>query len=152
MKIFDINNAYYTITVDETYQKYSTFQWEVQLYCFTCLPNGLGPCPRKFTKVLKPPPLTDLRKMGQMSSAYIDDIYLQGSYEGCVANVIYTTISFDNLGFTIHPEKIMFYPQTSYYTFIHSFRSKEMPVRLTPEMANNEASFCKFLLEAQSCQ
>ena len=52
----DIKDTYYIIPVDETYQTYLKFQWETQLYCFTGLPNGLEPCPRKFTKVLEPPP------------------------------------------------------------------------------------------------
>ena len=56
MASLDIKDAYYTIPVDETYQKYLRFQWETQLYCLTCPPNGLGPCPRKFTKVLMTPP------------------------------------------------------------------------------------------------
>ena len=59
MASLDIKDTYYTIPVDETYQKYLKFRWRTQLYCFTCLPNGLGPCPRRFTKVLKPPPPPD---------------------------------------------------------------------------------------------
>ena len=56
MASLDIKDAYYTIPVDETHQKYLKFQWETQLYILLHLPpNGVGPCPRKFTKVLKPP-------------------------------------------------------------------------------------------------
>ena len=119
--------------------------------------DGLGPCPRKFTKVLKPPPpppppLTDLRKMGPHFLAHIDDIYQQGSsYEECVGNVIDTTISFDKLGFTIHPEKSSFIPKQVITHLGFILDSKEMTVRLTPEKAGNVASFCKSLLEAQSC-
>ena len=55
MATLDIKDAYYTIPVNETSQEYLKFQWETQLYYFTFLQTGLGPCPRKLTKLLKPP-------------------------------------------------------------------------------------------------
>ena len=90
--------------------------------------------------------------MGHIFSVHIDDIYLQGSsYEEYVGNVIDTTISFDNLGLTIHPEKSSFIPKQVITHLGFILNSKEMTVRLTPEKAGNVASFCRSILEAQSC-
>ena len=76
--------------------------------------------------------------MGHISSAHIDDIYLQGSsYQEYVGNVIDTTISFDNLGFTIHPDKSIFIPKQVIIHLGFILNSKEMTVRLTPEKAGN---------------
>ena len=72
------------------------------------------------------------------------------SYEECDGNVIDTTISFDNLGLTICPEKSSFIPKQVITHLGFILNSKEMTVRLTSEKASNVASFCKSLLEAQS--
>ena len=62
------------------------------LYQFCALPNGLAPCPRWFTKILKAP-LGHLRELLFILSAYIDDIYLQGeSYNECSDNLAATSI------------------------------------------------------------
>ena len=56
MASLDIKDAYYSIPVNESFQKYSKFYWNHKLYQFCALPNGLSPCTRWFTKLLKPPP------------------------------------------------------------------------------------------------
>ena len=87
------------------YQKFLNFWWKGQLYQFTCSPNGLSICPRKFTKLLKPI-FSTLRKGGHVSVGYIDDSWLMGqTFASCTNNVIDTLISFDEAGFVIHPEK-----------------------------------------------
>ena len=52
----DIKDAYNSVHVDESDQKYLKFIFNGQLYQFTCFPNGLCSGPRKFTKLLNPPP------------------------------------------------------------------------------------------------
>ena len=61
MASLDLKDAYYTVGVNPSHRKYLRFIWKNVLYQFTCLPNGLSSCPRKFTKLLKPP-LTELHK------------------------------------------------------------------------------------------
>ena len=61
MASIDLKDAYYSIPVAREHRKYLRFIYNGQLYQFTCLPNGLSSCPRKFTKILKPP-LTMLHK------------------------------------------------------------------------------------------
>ena len=77
MASLDIKDAYYSIPVNESFQKYSKFYWNHKLYQFCALPNGLSPCTRWFTKLLKPPP-AELKKNPHCLSAYIDDVFLRG--------------------------------------------------------------------------
>ena len=100
-----------------------------QLYQFTCLPNSLSSCPRKFTKILKPP-LTMLHKKGHISSGSIDDMQGQ-TYDYCVTNVVDTLITFSKLDFIIHPIKSQFIPSTELITLGFILNSATMTVRLT---------------------
>ena len=73
----DLKDAYYSVPVTRNDRKYLRFLWRSQRYQFTCLPNGLSCCPRKFTKLMKPP-MTALHRLGHISSNYINDLILQG--------------------------------------------------------------------------
>ena len=78
MAAIDLQHAYYSVKIDEDYQKYLKFYWKDTLYQYTCYPNGLGPCPRKFTKIMKVP-LSVLRENGHIIIGYLDDFFLQMS-------------------------------------------------------------------------
>ena len=120
--------------------------WKDVLYQFTCLPNGLFSCPRKFTKLLKLP-LTELHKKGHISASYIDDLYLQErTYNLCVSNVIDTFIQFDSLGFTIHPDKSVFIPSQRLVLLGFIIDSVAMTITLTPEKALKVKEACGTLL------
>ena len=54
-----MKNAYYSVKNSENFQPYLKFEFLDKLYKFVCFPNGLAPCPRKFTKIMKVP-LSDL--------------------------------------------------------------------------------------------
>ena len=146
MASLDLKDAYYTAGVNPLHRKYLRFIWKNVLYQFTCLPNGLSSCPRKFTKLLKPP-LTELHKKGHISASYIDDLYLQGrTYDLCVSNVIDTFIQFDTLGFTIHPEKSVFNPSQRLVLLGFIIDSAAMTTTLTPEKALKVKEACATLL------
>ena len=53
MAKIDIKDAYYSIPILPEHQKFLKFSLQGKLYKFTRLPNGL--CPRKCTKLIKPP-------------------------------------------------------------------------------------------------
>ena len=76
MASIDLKDAYYSVPIAESHQKYLKFEWKNMLYQFTCFPNGLAFCPRKFTKLMKPVFAT-LRQLGHLSSGYIDDSWGQ---------------------------------------------------------------------------
>ena len=94
MASIDLKDAYYSVHIDNLHQKYLKISWKGNLYQFTCFPNGLALCPRKFTKLLKPVYST-LRMKGHLSVGYIDDSYLQAAeFAHCVHNIIDTITLF----------------------------------------------------------
>ena len=77
MASIDLKDACYSVRVSPKHQKYLKVLWNGTVYKFTCLPNGLALCPRKFTKLMKPV-FSYLRQQGHISSPYIDDSILLG--------------------------------------------------------------------------
>ena len=110
MATIDHKDAYYSVPVSEKHQKYLKFHWKGNFYKFTCFPNGLCLCPRKFTKLIKPVH-SYLRLQGHLLAAYIDDNYTQGdTYTECLTTVLETLKLFVDLGFCPHPEKSCLIP------------------------------------------
>ena len=135
MASVDLKDAYYSVPIAPSDQKFLKFEWSQQLYQYTCFPNGLAFCPRKFTKLLKPA-YASLRQKGHISSAYIDDSWLSGNdYDSCVKNVIDTITLFDKLGFVIHPEKSVLNPTQVIEFLGFTLDSITMRVYLTSEKA-----------------
>ena len=77
MASIDLSDAYFSVPVDPSHQKYLKFLWKGRLYQFTCLAQGLSCAPRVFTKLLKPV-YSHLRLKGHVSSGYLDDSFLEG--------------------------------------------------------------------------
>ena len=93
----DLKDAYYSIKIDEAFQKYLKFCWEEVLYQYVCYPNGLCSCPRRFTKLMKVP-LCILRIQGCEICGYIDDFIIIGRfYELCLISAKQTVIFLENL-------------------------------------------------------
>ena len=137
MASIDLKDAYYSVKIDPSSQKFLKFCYKNQLYKFTAFPNGLSTCPRKFTKLLKPP-LAWLRINGHIVIAYIDDLYLQGkSFEECMHTIIQTLKILESLGFVIHPDKSNFIPCQKLLFLGFVINSKTMTVTLTHEKIMN---------------
>ena len=148
MVSIDLKDAYYSVSIHSDFQKYLKFSWRGQLYKFVCFPNGLAPCPRQFTKLLKPV-FSSLRKLGHISVVYIDDTRLTSEdYNSCVNNIAETITLLDRLGFVIHPEKSILIP-TQEITFLgFIFNSANMTLKLTPERALKLKTACLENLQA----
>ncbi|KZS01755.1 Uncharacterized protein APZ42_001485, partial [Daphnia magna] len=69
----DLKDAYLTIPVHPSYQKFLRFKWKGLFFQFKCLAFGLAPAPRIYTKILKAV-MGFLRKQGMM--IYLDDILI----------------------------------------------------------------------------
>ena len=126
MASLDCKDAYYSVKIHPDFQKFFKFSYKGTLYKYTALPNGLCTCPRKFTKMMKPP-LAFLRQCGHIISGYIDDQYLQGkTQQKCIANVIAAITLFENLGLVIHAEKSVIVPKQRlvFLGFIIDFQAK----------------------------
>ena len=146
MASVDIKDAYYSVHVDESDQKYLKFIFNGQLYQFTCLPNGLCSGPRKFTKLLKPP-LATLREAGHILGAYIDDIFNMGmTSKECQNNVLETVHLLNSLGFNIHPDKSKFTPSQVLVFLGFVINSVSMKVSLTAERKGKIKEACANLL------
>ena len=87
MATTDLKDAYYSVAISRQFQKFLKFKWKDKLYCFTCFPNGLGSCPRKFTKLNKVP-ITTLHFENVPLSGYIDDFFTKGdTFSICEENI-----------------------------------------------------------------
>ena len=87
MGSIDLKDAYYSVRVNESFQKYFTCYWNGCYYEFLRMPNGYAQATLIFTKLLKQP-FGFLRKRGYSSVVYIDDSYLQGdTYAHCLENI-----------------------------------------------------------------
>ena len=148
MAKLDIKDAYYSIPVKASDQKYLKFEHNGQLFKFIALPNGYTEGPRKFSKVMKPP-LASLRKDGVTSADYIDDLMiLDRDPEQCLSNVIKTAKCLDKLGFIIHPEKSVFIPSTKIEFLGHIIDTLSMTVSLTKTKEDAIKSLCETSLDA----
>lgn len=150
MASIDLKDAYYSVPIQSAYQNYLRFQFLGQLYQYTAFPNGLASCPRKFTKLLKPP-LATLRERGHLVSSYIDDIYLQSeTYAGCIQTVKATLKLFDNLGFVAHPTKSEFIPKQQIIFLGFVLNSVTMKITLTPKRYEKVLKFLQFIRDNAS--
>ena len=143
MASIDIKDAYYSVPIAKEHQKFLRFIWRDHLYQYVCLPNGLSSAPRIFTKLLKPV-FKFLREQGLLSSAYIDDVYLQGdTYH---ENALRTVQLLKNLGFVIQEEKSCLNPsqQLEYLGFV--LDSVTMTVKLTHARVEKVVKACEKLL------
>ena len=71
----DLKDAYFTVPICSSSQKFLRFLWNQRKFQFCCLPFGLSSAPWVFTKVLKPV-IAYLRTQGVRIVAYLDDLLL----------------------------------------------------------------------------
>ena len=110
MACIDLKDAYFSVPIPISHQKFLKFEWKNLSYRCTCFPNGLACCPRKFTKLMKPV-FSNLRQLGHLPTNYIDDSCLIGrDWDDCERNVIDTVKILDTLGFVVHPHKSVLTP------------------------------------------
>ena len=146
MASVDLKDAYCSVAIHQSHQKFLKFAWRGKLFQFTCLPNGLSSAPRCFTKIFKPVYAT-LRRAGHDNVGYIDDQYLQGdTKDECLSNVSNTVALLTKLGFLIHPDKSVLVPvqMITFLGFI--LDSIQMLARPTLEKAQKLKTTCEKLL------
>nr|ACB38666.1 reverse transcriptase [Daphnia pulex] len=101
----DLKDAYLTIPVHPSHQKFLRFKWKGRIFQFKCLAFGLAPAPRIFTKILKAV-MGFLRKQGMRLIIYLDDILiLNRSREGAAKDFKQVVDLLLQLGFLINWEK-----------------------------------------------
>ncbi|KAJ8036645.1 hypothetical protein HOLleu_20684 [Holothuria leucospilota] len=131
MASLDLKDAYFSVPIHKSSQKYHRFRWKGQIWQFKALPNGLSPGPRIFTKILKVP-MAALRSLGHIIIPYIDDTLLIAQSRLEALHALKDTIEvLSRLGFSIHPQKSVLEPchEIKFLGFI--INSKEMMITLT---------------------
>ena len=133
MATIDLKDAYYSVGISRLFQKFLKFKWKEKLYCFTCFPNGLGSCPRKFTKLNKVP-VTTLHFENVPLSGYIDDFFTKGdTFSKCEENIHKTVRLYDKLGFVINLKKSQIVPTQKIRILGFVIDSVKMIITLTEE-------------------
>ena len=146
MASIDISNAYHHIPIHPDHTKYLKFEIGEQTYRYLTLPQGFRDSPRLFTKALKPL-LQHLREKGNISSIYIDDIYIQGSnFQECESNVLYTTQKLKELGFLIS-DKSIFTPTQALCHLGFILNSITMTVSLSDKKREKVKTLCFDILK-----
>ena len=105
-----LKEAYFSVLLKKSSQKFLRFQWSGNLYEFLCLCFGLGPAPRNFTKLLKVS-IAFLRRVNIQIIIYLDDMLLMGR---TLPEILMTrdTVVFllQHLGFVVNLKKSVSHP------------------------------------------
>ena len=103
------------------------------MYCYICFRNGLGPCPRKFTKLNKVQILT-LHFENVPLSGYIDNFFTKGdTFSICEENIHKAMRFYDKLDFVINFKKSQIVPTQRIRILGFVIDSVKMIVMLTKE-------------------
>jgi len=144
--VVDIRKAYYSIPLAEAQQKYFRFLWRGQIFQYLTMPNGVGPGPRIFSKIMKPV-YAKLHNDSYLSSGYIDDSLLGANSKAkCEDNVQATVSLLTDLGFMINFEKSVLEPSKTVVFLGNVIDSEQMIVYLPQEKKDNIKNECQKLL------
>ena len=106
----DLKDAYLSVPIHPSSQKYLQFSWEGQSWQFRALPFGLSSAPYVFTKLLKPV-VSTLRKLGIRIILYLDDMLIMSrSKEETRRNLATTVELLIALGFIVNLKKSVLSP------------------------------------------
>lgn len=142
MTSVDLKDAFFSIPMKESHQKFLKFEHNGQFYKFICMPMGYGPSMRIFTKVLKPI-YAQLRSKGLESAVYVDDNVLFGkTFEDCRHNTNVTVCLLRSLGFTVHAEKSILTPTNEIKFLGFVLNSTNMTITLTLEKKEKIRQIC----------
>ena len=146
MTCIDLKDAYLSVHVHKSSQKYLCFQWRNRCYAFLGLPFGLNTAPRVFTKLLKPV-AAYLRKRGIRIIVYLDDFLILGSsIEDSKVNTQLTLDLLQWLGFTINWEKSLLVPNQSLTFLGLSIDSQTMSFSLPEKKILDIQNKCQSLI------
>ena len=97
------------------------------------------------------PVVSELHVKRHVIAGYIDDfILLNETYEGCTATVAETIISFDKLGFVVHPQKSVFIPNQSLVLLGFIINSVTMKISLTDSKKEKMKHYLEYDLQNSS--
>ena len=146
----DLKDAYFSVPVCQEHQKFLRFRWQGKLYQFHCLPFGLGPAPRIFTKVMRPV-IAFLRRLGVRVIVYLDDmIIMNQSREGLLKDRNSLLHLLMHLGFAINWKKSFLNP-TQILDFLgFTVNTLSMTLALPIDKVDRITKKCRKLLTAHT--
>ena len=105
MASVDLTDAYYSVPISDSHNKYLRFMWKQQLFEYQALPIRLSPGPCIFTKLIKPI-FVKMSELGHVCFPYINgSLIMAETKEECQKAVIDIMVEFTKLGFTINERK-----------------------------------------------
>ena len=149
MTNIDLKDAYLSVPVHQSSQKFLRFIWEDTCYQFKALPFGLCSAPRIFTKLMKPIAAFLMRKSIRVL-IYVDDfLLLAATKEEAVKNTHLFITLLQSLGFIINFKKSSLTP-SQVITFLgFKIDSTSMMLSLPAEKINKILDCAHRLLAPQ---
>jgi len=143
----DLKDAYFTIPVASVHQPFLRFRWRGVLYQFICVPFGLAPAPRVFTKILKPV-VAFLRSQGLRLVIYLDDmLFLNQSEEGLRSDMDRAVSLLQSLGWLISWDKSHMTPSQVLEFLGLVIDSRSLSFALPPEKIARTRLLCQRALD-----
>ena len=148
MKVY-LKDAYFSIPIHPSHQKFLSFQRKHKTFQFTCLPFGLSSAPRTFTKVMKPV-VTYLRSLGIRMVVYLDDmIILARSRDELLKWRSIVLDLLENLGFLINYLKSELEPTQILVFLGFQINTVTMEIKLPKEKVTQATQEAQNLLQVQ---
>ena len=106
----DLKDAYFSVPIHPSSQKFLKFKWRGQTWQFKALPFGLSSAPYVFTKLMKPV-VSILRRLGIRSILYLDDMLIMSRSKEEARRHLATAVELlIALGFIINLKKSVLSP------------------------------------------
>lgn len=124
----DLKDAYLAIPMHQHFQKFLRFRWLKQDFEFTCLPFGLAPAPRMFTKVMRTV-ISHLRERGIRCVIYLDDLLLMNRNQEVLKGQTLSALDLlEALGFLVNYPKSQLTPvqEVEYLGFLINSMRREL--------------------------
>ena len=143
MMKLDLQNAYFSVPIHDSYKHYLRFIFQGTTYEFQCLPFGLSSAPWTFTKLFKPV-VSLLRSRGIRIVIYLDDMLILDQSPDRLASVFHSIVNvLKQLGFLIKQEKCSQVP-TQRIEFLGSLiNSTDMLQAVPSEKLQNIQAECR---------
>lgn len=129
----DLKDAYLSVPIHPSHQKFLQFQWGGQTWQFKVLPFGLSSAPYTFTKLMKPV-VSALRRLGIHLILYRDDMLIMGEnkrkLQGHLASALMLLIA---LGFIVNLKKSIVTPTQELEFLGFLLNSAKMTISLPTE-------------------
>ena len=126
----DLKDAYLSVPIHVSHQKFLRFRWESKEWQFQALPFGLSSAPYIFTKVMKPVVAT-MRQLGIRLILYLDDMLIMDQDKNRVERQLATAVELlISLGFITNLKKSVTVPTQEIQFLVFSLDSQAMKIAL----------------------